>query len=66
MATSFRRSRDDSTDSLSFGATNLALGVAGLAALVIGYWLLAGGSITLAPLLLVLGYIVLIPLAILT
>jgi hypothetical protein len=40
------------------------LGAAGLVALVLGYWLLAGGSITLAPLLLVLGYVVLLPLAI--
>jgi hypothetical protein len=43
---------------------NLGLGVAGLVSLVLGYWLLAGGSITLAPLLLVLGYVVLLPLAI--
>jgi hypothetical protein len=42
---------------------NLALGGAGLVSLVLGYWLLAGGSITAAPLLLVLGYVVLLPLA---
>jgi hypothetical protein len=42
---------------------NLALGVAGLVSLVLGYWFLAGGSITAAPLLLVLGYVVLLPLA---
>jgi hypothetical protein len=40
------------------------LGVAGLASVVLGYWLLANGSVTAAPLLLVLGYAVLLPLAI--
>ncbi len=49
---------------LKFGMANAALGVAGLAVLALGYWLLAGGSITAAPLLLVLGYVVLLPLAI--
>ena len=49
--------------SLQFSAVNVGLGVAGLASLVLGYWLLAGGSITVAPLLLVLGYVVLLPLA---
>ena len=59
------RSVDDGdTASLRFSTVNLALGVAGLAALVVGYWLLAQGSITAAPLLLVLGYVVLLPLAI--
>lgn len=50
--------------SLRFTAVNWALGGAGLAALIVGYWLLAGGSVTAAPLLLVLGYVVLIPAAI--
>lgn len=59
------RSVDDGeTASLRFSTVNLALGAAGLAALVVGYWLLAQGSITAAPLLLVLGYVVLLPLAI--
>jgi hypothetical protein len=49
--------------SLHFSTVNLALGAAGLVSLVLGYWLLAGGSITAAPLLLVLGYVVLLPLA---
>lgn len=51
------------SQSLQFSAVNAALGVAGLASLVLGYWLLAQGSITAAPLLLVLGYVVLLPLA---
>lgn len=50
-------------ESLRFSTVNLALGAAGLAALALGYWFLANGSITAAPLLLVLGYVVLLPLA---
>ncbi|MDT8340706.1 MAG: hypothetical protein RQ751_04270 [Longimicrobiales bacterium] len=49
---------------LRFTRTNAVLGAAGLAALVAGYWLLSQGSVTAAPLLLVLGYVVLLPLAI--
>ncbi len=45
-------------------ANSLLLGV-GLAILVAGYLALARGSITLAPLLLVLGYCVFIPAALL-
>jgi hypothetical protein len=52
-----------SNASLRFSTVNLALGGAGLAALALGYFLLAKGSITAAPLLLVLGYVVLVPLA---
>ena len=48
---------------LDFSAVNLALGGAGLVAIAIGYLLLSKGSITAAPLLLVLGYVVLVPLA---
>jgi hypothetical protein len=54
---------DAETRSLRFTPVNLGLGLAGLAALVGGYWLLAHGSITAAPLLLVLGYVVLLPAA---
>jgi hypothetical protein len=42
---------------------NIGLFTGGLAAVVLGYVLLAQGDITLAPLLLVAGYCVLIPLA---
>ncbi|MEX0837166.1 MAG: hypothetical protein WD101_02450 [Gemmatimonadota bacterium] len=49
---------------LRFTRVNAALGVAGLLTLTLGYWLLAQGSITAAPLLLVLAYVVLLPLAI--
>lgn len=49
---------------LSFTRVNALLGLAGLLTLTVGYWRLAEGSITAAPLLLVLAYIVLLPLAI--
>ena len=54
----------DTESSLRFSVPNLALNAAGLAAIVLGYVLLAGGSTVGAPLLLVLGYAVLIPLGI--
>ena len=53
------------SNALQFSQVNAFLGLGGLVCLVLGYWLLAQGSITLAPLVLVLGYVVLIPLAIL-
>ena len=62
-----RRASDALTaerESLRFGTRNLVLGLAGLLSLAAGYWLLSQGSITAAPLLLVLGYVVLLPLAI--
>lgn len=49
---------------LRFTRVNALLGAAGLASLTLGYWLLAQGSITAAPLLLVLAYVVFLPLAI--
>jgi hypothetical protein len=52
------------TADLRFTRVNAILGASGLAALTLGYWLLAQGSITAAPLLLVLAYVVLLPLAI--
>ena len=54
---------DDPT-ALKFTRVNAILGAAGLVSLTLGYWLLAQGSITAAPLLLVLGYVVLLPMAI--
>ena len=50
--------------SLRFSPRNLALLAAGLVAIIIGYVLMSGGDTVLAPLLLVLGYAVLIPLGI--
>jgi hypothetical protein len=50
--------------SLRFSLINVVLLTLGLLAIVAGYALLAGGSTVAAPLLLVAGYCVLIPLGI--
>ena len=50
--------------SLRFSMINAILLVAGLVSIVAGYVLLAQGSNVLAPVLLVLGYAVLVPLGI--
>ena len=50
---------------IAFGPTNYALFGAAVVAIVLGYALLGRGSITLAPILLVLGYVVLLPAGIL-
>ena len=47
-----------------FSLQNWILLAAGLLTIVLGYVLLSGGSTVAAPLLLVLGYVVLIPLGI--
>jgi hypothetical protein len=49
---------------LRFSTINGILGVAGLLTVALGFFLLSKGSITAAPLLLVLGYVFLLPLAI--
>ncbi|MDX1492803.1 MAG: hypothetical protein R3253_01925 [Longimicrobiales bacterium] len=59
-----KTNKTEAPAALKFTRVNALLGVAGLVALTLGYWLLAQGSITAAPLLLVLGYVVLIPMAI--
>lgn len=51
-------------NSLQFSAINVVLLVLGLAVIVVGYMMLANGSTVGAPLLLVLGYAVLLPLGI--
>lgn len=50
---------------IAFGPINYALFAAAVVAIVAGYVLLSRGSITLAPILLILGYIVLLPAGIL-
>lgn len=47
---------------LQFRRRNIVLLSAAVVALGVGYWMLAEGSTTAAPLLLVLGYCVLFPL----
>ncbi len=56
-------SRDaaDRPRAFGLGAVNVVLLVAAAAAIIAGYVLLDRGSITAAPMLLVLGYVVLIP-----
>lgn len=53
------------TDTFSFTKANYWTMFIGLVVIIIGYIALRGGSITLAPILLVLGYCVIIPIGIL-
>lgn len=64
MARTRRVATPESHVSLKFSAINGILLGLGLAAIVAGYMMLARGSVVGAPLLLVLGYVVLIPLGI--
>ena len=64
MAKKTTRSENGQRAALRYTRVNAILGGAGLLTLTLGYWLLAKGSITAAPLLLVLAYVVLLPLAI--
>lgn len=59
-----RTAKSQAPVALRFTRVNAMLGAGGLVSLTLGYWLLAQGSITAAPMLLVLGYIVLLPMAI--
>jgi len=52
-------------ESLPFTRKNYYILLAGLAVIILGYISLAMGSITLAPILLVTGYCVIVPVAIL-
>ena len=50
--------------SLQFSRVNLAFAVGAFVTIALGFGFLSAGSITLAPILLVLGYLLLVPLAI--
>lgn len=68
--TSQRRTREAASTQadprrLAFGPANYAVFALGAAAIVGGYVLLDRGSITAAPILLILGYAVLIPIGLL-
>lgn len=54
----------DTESTLRFSVVNLALLAAGLVAIVAGFVLLGGGSTVAAPLLLMLGFAVLVPMGI--
>ena len=62
--TSTSAPRERVEGALRFSTQNWVLLGLGLASVVAGYALLSGGSTVAAPLLLVLGYVVLIPLGI--
>ena len=55
------RDRDRDGGDLSFGPRNYLVFVAALVSIGLGFILLSRGSITAAPILLVLGYCVLVP-----
>ena len=59
-----RKTKEATSDALGFSARSYWLFAAGFASIIIGYVMLSKGSITLAPILLVLGYCALVPLAI--
>lgn len=59
-----RTDPDHRPPSLRWSPVNYAFLGAGLVALALGFVLLAGGSTVAAPLLLALGYVVLIPIGI--
>ncbi len=59
-----RRKKRGSEPTLKFSKINLWFALGGLAVIALGYYLLGQGSITFAPVLLVLGYVVLLPAAI--
>lgn len=54
----------DAESTLRFSPLNLAVLAGGLAAIVAGFLILGGGSTVAGPLLLVLGFAVLVPLGI--
>jgi hypothetical protein len=53
------------SDTLGFGKCNYILMAVGLGCIILGYIFLAGGSTSAAPFLLVLGYCVILPAALL-
>lgn len=59
-----RKTPDHRPPSLRWSPVNYAFLAAGLVAIAAGFVLLAGGSIVASPLLLALGYVVLVPLGI--
>ena len=59
-----KRNQADSEMSWPFGKTNyIYLGIS-VVVMIIGFYLLSIGSMTLAPILLIIGYCVLVPIAI--
>ena len=59
-----RRRQQTDGSSLRFTRANLWMALAAVTVISLGYYLLSQGSVTLAPTLLVVGYVVGVPLAI--
>jgi hypothetical protein len=59
-----RKSKEHLPPSLRWTPVNYAFMAAGIVALAVGFFLLAQGSVVAAPLLLALGFVVLIPVGI--
>jgi len=51
-------------ETVVFGKKNYLLFTLGIVSIILGYLTLSKGSITIAPILLVLGYVILIPVSI--
>lgn len=64
MVSKAKTAAKKSDDSLGFTSTNYILFAIGIFVVIVGFIVLKMGSITLAPILLVLGYCVIIPVAI--
>ncbi len=64
MAEKKRIQKVEEVERIKFGRMNYLLLLFGVISIAIGYFTLSKGSITLAPILLVLGYCVFIPLGI--
>ena len=64
MATPTTSSAEPRDSAVRFSLLNWGLLAAGLLAVVIGFFTLSAGSTVAAPLLLVIGYVILIPLGI--
>ena len=62
--TETRKTEGNTKAPLRFSTVNGVLAAAGVLTVALGFFLLSQGSITAAPLLLVLGYVVFLPLAI--
>ena len=65
MATKSKKSNSNSKDEIKwpYGTKNYYLFAAAMVVIIVGFFALAKGSITLAPILLVVGYCVLLPMA---
>jgi uncharacterized membrane protein HdeD (DUF308 family) len=59
-----QKKTEHAIDKWPFGPKNYAIFATGIISIILGYIFLSKGSITLAPILLVLGYCVIIPVAI--